>query len=39
MVIASLVIDKEDTSNTAFAKSRAPYQSTIEHKYFTENYK
>ena len=40
MVIALLVIDEEeDTSNTAFAKSRAPYQSTIEHKYFTENYK
>ena len=40
IVIALLVIDKEeDTYNTAFAKSRAPYQTTIEHKYFTENYK
>ena len=40
IVIALLVRDEEeDTCNTAFAKSRAPYQTTTEHECFTENYK
>ena len=40
IVIAVLVIDEEeDTYNTAFAKSRAPYRTTTEHERFTENYK
>ena len=40
IVKALLVIDEEkDTCNTAFAKSRVPYQSTTEHECFTENYK
>ena len=40
IVIAVLVIDEEeDTYNTAFAKSRAPYRTATEHECFTENYK
>ena len=40
IVITLLVRDEEeDTYNTAFAKSRAPYRTTTEHERFTENYK
>ena len=41
LIVKALLVmpEEEDTYNTAFAKSRAPYQTTTEHECFTENYK